>query len=107
MAREDLPDRDPRVAVVDPDVDCHLIERQDRGVGNRTAGGNEHPDIAQQRNRRDEGGEQHESIEVAHGRRRTTPLSVPTYRWSRSAASAVTFIDGSPASSVVQRCVWR
>ena len=38
---------------------------------------------------------------------RTTPLSVPTYRWSRSAASAVTFSDGSPDSSVVQRCAWR
>ena len=49
MAREDLPDRDARVAVVDPDVDRHLIERQDRGIRRRAAGRNQHAEIAQER----------------------------------------------------------
>ena len=41
MVGEDLDDGDMGVAVVDDDVDAHLVEREDGGVGSLFVFGNE------------------------------------------------------------------
>ena len=48
MTAEDLPDAHARVAVIHANIDRHLIQRQDRGVGLRLVGGQQHARVAPQ-----------------------------------------------------------